>query len=155
MSKPNPMKALSICSIKKMEASIFLQSYFLGKWKSSSGALVLTCKTSFNVSISSPEPLLFLCLASQSRPSHKNSFKFSYTLFYLFCALPFVFWENIEILKCFSRWREAPTFLLTILAAVYFTWLKNINNSQDMSHSQMLGKVESGGGPIFKVVLEC
>ena len=24
-----------------------------------------------------------------------------------------------------------------------------------MSHSQMLGKVESGGGPIFKVVLEC
>ena len=25
----------------------------------------------------------------------------------------------------------------------------------DMSRSQMLGKVESGGGPIFKVVLEC
>ena len=25
----------------------------------------------------------------------------------------------------------------------------------DMSHSQMLGKVESSGGPIFKVVLEC
>ena len=25
----------------------------------------------------------------------------------------------------------------------------------DMSHSQMLGKIESGGGPIFKVVLEC
>ena len=24
-----------------------------------------------------------------------------------------------------------------------------------MSHSQMLGNVESGGGPIFKVVLEC
>ena len=24
-----------------------------------------------------------------------------------------------------------------------------------MSHCQMLGKVESGGGPIFKVVLEC
>ena len=24
-----------------------------------------------------------------------------------------------------------------------------------MSHSQMLGKVESGGGPIFKVVLDC
>ena len=24
-----------------------------------------------------------------------------------------------------------------------------------LSHSQMLGKVESGGGPIFKVVLEC
>ena len=23
------------------------------------------------------------------------------------------------------------------------------------SHSQMLGKVKSGGGPIFKVVLEC
>ena len=25
----------------------------------------------------------------------------------------------------------------------------------DKTHSQMLGKVESGGGPIFKVVLEC
>ena len=24
-----------------------------------------------------------------------------------------------------------------------------------MTHSQMLGKVESGGGPIFKVFLEC
>ena len=24
-----------------------------------------------------------------------------------------------------------------------------------MTHSQVLGKVESGGGPIFKVVLEC
>ena len=25
----------------------------------------------------------------------------------------------------------------------------------DMTHTQMLGKVESVGGPIFKVVLEC
>ena len=25
----------------------------------------------------------------------------------------------------------------------------------DMSHSQMVGKFEYGGGPIFKVVLEC
>ena len=24
-----------------------------------------------------------------------------------------------------------------------------------MTHSQMLGKIEYGGGPIFKVVLEC
>ena len=24
-----------------------------------------------------------------------------------------------------------------------------------MTHSQMLGKIEAGGGPIFKVVLEC
>ena len=29
------------------------------------------------------------------------------------------------------------------------------NLRPNMSHSQMLGKVESGGGPIFKVVLEC
>ena len=28
-------------------------------------------------------------------------------------------------------------------------------SEQHMSHSQMLGKAESGGGPIFKVVLEC
>ena len=27
--------------------------------------------------------------------------------------------------------------------------------SENMSHSQMLGKFEYGGGPIFKVVLEC
>ena len=27
--------------------------------------------------------------------------------------------------------------------------------SSNMSHSQMLGKFEYGGGPIFKVVLEC
>ena len=27
--------------------------------------------------------------------------------------------------------------------------------SAGMSHSQMLGKFEYGGGPIFKVVLEC
>ena len=26
---------------------------------------------------------------------------------------------------------------------------------QDMTHSQMLGKFEYTGGPIFKVVLEC
>ena len=26
---------------------------------------------------------------------------------------------------------------------------------QNMTQSQMLGKVESGGGPILKVVLEC
>ena len=31
----------------------------------------------------------------------------------------------------------------------------NFRGSHDMSHSQMLGKVEYGGGPIFKVVLEC
>ena len=31
----------------------------------------------------------------------------------------------------------------------------NNNNNHDTTHSQMLGKVESGGGPIFKVVLEC
>ena len=28
-------------------------------------------------------------------------------------------------------------------------------NKIHTSHSQMLGKVEYGGGPIFKVVLEC
>ena len=30
-----------------------------------------------------------------------------------------------------------------------------VNGENYMSHSQMLGKVESGGGPIFKKVLEC
>merc|ERR1712088_560637 len=31
----------------------------------------------------------------------------------------------------------------------------NAKKVLDMTHSQMLGKVEFGGGPIFKVVLEC
>ena len=33
--------------------------------------------------------------------------------------------------------------------------LANISRSLYMSHSQMFQKVESGGGPIFKVALEC
>ena len=33
--------------------------------------------------------------------------------------------------------------------------LEDFTAELSMSHSQMLGKVESGGGPIFKVVLEC
>ena len=33
--------------------------------------------------------------------------------------------------------------------------LKLYKGYNDMRHSQMLGKVESGEGPIFKVVLEC
>ena len=32
---------------------------------------------------------------------------------------------------------------------------KDGDATEDMSHSQMLGKFEYGGGPIFKVVLEC
>ena len=32
---------------------------------------------------------------------------------------------------------------------------KRKSGKKDMSHSQMLGKFEYGGGPIFKVVLEC
>ena len=34
-------------------------------------------------------------------------------------------------------------------------WSQVEQSKLDMSHSQMLGKVESGGGPMFKVVLEC
>ena len=33
--------------------------------------------------------------------------------------------------------------------------MKQIFHFLGRTHSQMLGKVESGGGPIFKVVLEC
>ena len=37
---------------------------------------------------------------------------------------------------------------------VYFRCLEK-DLKRDMSHSQMLGKFEYGGGLIFKVVLEC
>ena len=36
-----------------------------------------------------------------------------------------------------------------------FSMIKTLKKYRYMSHSQMLGKVESRGGPIFKVVLEC
>ena len=43
--------------------------------------------------------------------------------------------------------------------AFYFSsfpfFLGGLYNHTYMTHSQMLGKVESGWGPIFKVVLEC
>ena len=39
-------------------------------------------------------------------------------------------------------------FIFCLILCVSGGWLH-------MSHSQMLGKVASGGGPIFKVVLEC
>ena len=32
---------------------------------------------------------------------------------------------------------------------------KGFQANSDMTHSQMLGKFEYTGGPIFKVVLEC
>ena len=41
------------------------------------------------------------------------------------------------------------TCIFSMKADVY------VNVKSGMSHSQMLEKVESGGGPIFKVVLEC
>ena len=37
----------------------------------------------------------------------------------------------------------------------FFLIQQQYGKKQYKSHSQMLGKVESGGGPIFKVVLEC
>ena len=36
-----------------------------------------------------------------------------------------------------------------------FSMIKTLKKYRYMSHSLMLGKVESRGGPIFKVVLEC
>ena len=42
-----------------------------------------------------------------------------------------------------------------IIGDEYSTGHQTIILGLYMSHSQMLGKVESGGGPIFKVVLEC
>ena len=36
-----------------------------------------------------------------------------------------------------------------------YLWPAPLPCGQHMTHSQMFQKVESGGGPIFKVVLEC
>ena len=41
------------------------------------------------------------------------------------------------------------------LAAFVKQWREKYIQKQYKSHSQMFQKVESGGGPIFKVVLEC
>ena len=63
--------------------------------------------------------------------------------------------QNLELfqvsaLHCFKYFiiqESLPTYL-----DEYDADKKRLCN---MTHSEMLGKVESGGGPIFKVVLEC
>ena len=59
------------------------------------------------------------------------------------------------VLKC--SWPNHPAMLSKGSAIVrYFGKIPVCKSSkQCMSHSQMLGKVEYSGGPIFKVVLEC
>ena len=44
-----------------------------------------------------------------------------------------------------------------VMKSVYYDKVQTIFCSLEIgtSHSQMLGKFEYGGGPIFKVVLEC
>ena len=59
-------------------------------------------------------------------------------------------WRRVSTRRWASRrrpWRTAPRFDFG-LGALDMGIL-------DMSHSQMLGKFEYTGGPIFKVVLEC
>ena len=67
------------------------------------------------------------------------------------------------------NWKIYPTYInlpvlsiicfqlafLPIELSLYHQIVKLSISTEDMTHSQMLGKVESGGGPIFKVVLEC
>ena len=56
--------------------------------------------------------------------------------------IPWSLVYNVQALLIEYCHEHGVVFLLVIL-------------NHDMTHSQMLGKVESGGGPIFKVVLEC
>jgi len=49
--------------------------------------------------------------------------------------------------------RKKDIFLLSIAMPIYVTIL--LNSNVFMSHLLLLGKFEYGGGPIFKVVLEC
>ena len=46
------------------------------------------------------------------------------------------------------------SFGFSLTYMIYLSALESMF-SLNMSHSQMLGKFEYGGGPIFKVVLEC
>ena len=48
---------------------------------------------------------------------------------------------------------RTPLLCLNVSTQKHFQYTNLV--ASYMSHSQMLGKVESGGGPTFKVVLEC
>ena len=53
-----------------------------------------------------------------------------------------------------NHWVCASCIFGSVRKRLQFT-VFNDHPVSDMSHSQMLGKIESGGGPIFKVGLEC
>ena len=61
----------------------------------------------------------------------------------------------------FSRVYVCVKAKLTLVSFCYFFFMQlplrplSVKSVSYMTHSQMLGKVKSGGGPIFKVVLEC
>ena len=42
-----------------------------------------------------------------------------------------------------------------MIVKIMLIMMRYVAINTSMSHSQMLGKFEYGGGPIFKVVLEC
>ena len=63
--------------------------------------------------------------------------------------ISFVFAENMD---------KSINFPKLVLESLYVFFLQNYNNRNfqtDTSQLLLLGKVEYGGGPIFKVVLEC
>ena len=91
------------------------------------------------------------------------------------CFGRFERWRERQVLKGLAQlewiFKELIAFLFTFAASQqrnlksfwgHKCWLLRYPSHKrhsvikiNMSHSQMLGKVESGGGPIFKVVLEC
>ena len=66
-----------------------------------------------------------------------------------------VFIQSGQIVEPICKKRTHLSFFPSHFPALNFSQCQIKGQYHNMSHSQMLGKVESGGGPIFKVVLEC
>ena len=64
--------------------------------------------------------------------------------------------NQMENLRSFLNiWKNKKSFLNIVVLVSSKRTLGLYLPFLYMSHSQMLGKFEYGGGPIFKVVLEC
>ena len=65
----------------------------------------------------------------------------------------FYSFSTVFLFKVDQALKTKNTAKLCSLPTVFLVF--KVDQAKGMSHSQMLGKFEYGGGPIFKVVLEC
>ena len=98
-------------------------------------------------------------------PLYIHSFLLRFSLFschfslfsFPFSLLSFLFVHDSALVTCSLHLQTRH--LVSLSEELFGSWLliyfSICQLNQYMSHSQMLGKFEYGGGPIFKVVLEC